>query len=398
MLCARSKPPRNVMAIVAVFLAIPPSGSADVIVGTSDLLYGHIAAISSEGVQIATGCQAGSPTFIKWDQIRSVVFDDNCQPHNVNPPSAGLLPCNEQRQSLFRVYSATDDSSTYGTGVKLRGDKLQVALPSTRGLIVGAKTGVSAIARQQVCPSSLAQQATSLPGFCLEPFQVAVNWSLEPAMPNTVFSRGFALFVERLPPQSDGPELDSRGAMQTALTVWTSGLLKYRKELGPEVNAFLAKSVSRSEHFMLLVAPQVIKIACQDNANLIVRLSFARGGDFSRSDADYLAKSQIEGRTVLINAADHKFSYSLSRKTEPGAFDLVTVFAHELGHSFGLPDKYLGPSIASIMNPDKLAPECTEEDAKDLAKALAKSLQGTSAGYFNATQCGGLRIRAMGAR
>lgn len=136
----------------------------------------------------------------------------------------------------------------------------------------------------------------------------------------------------------------------------------------------------------------MIQVVCKENASLIVRVSAARGGDFPKADADYLAKSQIEGRTVLLNEADHRFEYTLTRKVDPGGYDLIWVLAHELGHSFGLPDEYLGPEHPSIMNPDTRPLEITEDDALALGKSLEQSIRGATPGYFNATQCGGLKV------
>ena len=126
---------------------------------------------------------------------------------------------------------------------------------------------------------------------------------------------------------------------------------------------------------------------------MIVRVSVACGGDFGPGDSSYLAKAQIEGRTVFLNAADHRFGYALNRQIAAGAYDLIRVLAHELGHSFGLQDEYLGTEVPLIMNPDTKPMEITERDATAFASALEKSVKGTTPGYFNATQCGGLRVR-----
>jgi len=57
-------------------------------------------------------------------------------------------------------------------------------------------------------------------------------------MPNTLFTRGFAVFVETHPTQAQLPSLDIEGALGTALTVGTSGLVKYVDKLGPAIGAY----------------------------------------------------------------------------------------------------------------------------------------------------------------
>jgi hypothetical protein len=298
--------------------------------------------------------------------VRSIVFDGECHEHEITPPTAGLLPCSQARVPAFKIYTPGDQPAIYATGFQLQDKLVRIALPNNQGSLAGAQQNVSALARVQACPTEFAPPAAHPSSFCFEPVQFAVNWSLDPAMPNTVFTRGFAVFVQTLPEHTTAQALDIRGALGTALTVWTSGLLKYKDKLGPTVASYLQTTVSRSSSFVLLTPPQVIQVVCKENASLIVRVSAARGGDFPKADSDYLAKSQIEGRTVLLNEADHKFEYTLTRKVDPGDYDLIWVLAHELGHSFGLPDEYLGPDHPSIMNPDTRPLEITEEPSRSV--------------------------------
>jgi hypothetical protein len=44
------------------------------------------------------------------------------------------------------------------------------------------------------------------------------------------------------------------------------------------------------------------------------------------------------------------------------------------------------------MNPDTRPLEITEQDALALGKSLEQSIRGTTPGYFNATQCGGIKV------
>lgn len=384
--------------IFASFAALiaAPALRADVVVGDAAVTYPVVSATSAL-ITMKTGCDSGVPITIPWGQVRSIIFDGECREHEITRPTAGLLPCSQARLPAFKIYPTGDQSAIYATGFQLQDKLVRIALPDNQGSLSGPQQNVSALARVQACPTELSPPAAHPSSFCFEPVQFAVNWSLDPSMPNTVFTRGFAVFVQTLPEHVTAPALDIRGALGTALTVWTSGLLKYKDKLGPTVASYLQTTVSRSSSFVLLTPPQVIQVVCKENASLIVRVSAARGGDFPKADSDYLAKSQIEGRTMLLNEVDHKFEYTLTRKVNPGDYDLIWVLAHELGHSFGLPDEYLGPDQPSIMNPDTRPLEITEQDALALGKSLEQSIRGTTPGYFNATQCGGLRVsRATG--
>ncbi len=394
---SRSLKPRTSLFLFVATLQLPHGAVADVVVGETTVTYGTVVSATAGQVNVRIGCSGEGTTPIRWDEIRSIVFDSECREHEVNPPSAGLLPCTQARIAAFRIYPGGGQPVLYAGGIQLQGDLARIALLSDEGTLTGPRQSLSSLARLRVCPTELTE-APPPAAFCFEPVQRAVNWSLDPAMPNTVFTRGFAVYLETRPAGARAPQLDIRGALGTALTVWISGLLKYKEKLGPTVGAFLQSTVSRSTSFTLLTPPQVIQVKCRENASMIVRVSAARGGDFAAADSGYLAKAQIEGRTVLLNAADHRFTYALNRRVNQGEYDLIWVMSHELGHSFGLPDEYLGADVPSIMNPDTRPPEITERDAVSLARSLEKSVKGTTPGYFNATRCGGLRIGRIASR
>ena len=76
--------------------------------------------------------------------------------------------------------------------------------------------------------------------------------------------------------------------------------------------------------------------------------------------------------------------------------NLITVFVHELGHSFGLPDRPHSPQ-PSVMdveyvadNLDKLI-KPTEVDLRAFAAVLKATIAGSKPGVFNISKCAGLQ-------
>src|SRR5438067_1239732 len=128
-------------------------------------------------------------------------------------PTAGLLPCEQERVNVFKVYRSAGEGAIYGGGFQLQGAVVRIILRNNEGILTGPKQAVSALARVRACPTELTEFAAPLAPFCIEPVQFAVNWSLAPAMHNTVFTRGFAVFVETHPATTQAPPLDVRGAL-----------------------------------------------------------------------------------------------------------------------------------------------------------------------------------------
>ena len=138
---------------------------------------------------------------------------------------------------------------------------------------------------------------------CYEPNQLAVNWSADPVADNKIFTRGFSIYV--VVDSSDGdswtnprtPDPDSiRLAFGTALTDWTSSLLRIRDSLDPP------SKVGR-RHFLL----RRCDIACSrrpGNCTSLPSKCALRRSLGARSQRllpveraeSYVAKAAVEGR------------------------------------------------------------------------------------------------------
>lgn len=109
-----------------------------------------------------------------------------------------------------------------------------------------------------------------------------------------------------------------------------------------------------------------------------------------RSSADI---HKVQGRTRLINAANHRLDVALGRapRLDGGKYNLISVLTLELVHDFGLPDICDGsPSIMSA-SVRSMSNEPTDADARQLVRILLREIRGGPPGEMNFANCAGLR-------
>jgi hypothetical protein len=275
------------------------------------------------------------------------------------------------------------------------GGMLRGILYGKQGDVVFSRKDVESIQPEDACPTYISD--LELPNqVCFEPVQWAANWSTEPVFNNQIFTKGFAIYINPETPISDDVRRDIRTAFGTAVNIWASLLFDHRKELSPGVAAYIAQSTSSSEHVTLFTPPQVIEVQCRDDALIVVDWFNQKNKVFPRGEG-YIARAQLKGRTVLMNAYENVFGYQaqLLKPLTPGDVNLVSVFVHEFGHCLGLPDE--ATDATSVMNPEHIVAEIgvavwpTASDFDRLRTSLEATIQGTSAGYFNVKDCAGLR-------
>jgi hypothetical protein len=385
---------RRLPDLALLVMLIAPAARADIVMTSNTTYFGHVLSRGAS-VTLAEGCDLSRKRTFPAKDVRAIVIDPaHCLPYQTQLPSAGLGGTCDRRFDVLEVTFTDSPAHLFADDVLIDGEAVHLDL-GTRGMLHGPTRKIRWILSRQVCPATIEQQAIpALPDFCHEPFQVAVNFSAAPVLTNRIFTKGVSIIV-----QFDGQLSDSektavreqiRSAIQTAITHWTSVLQQHRADLTPELAQYVESIIARSSKYMLLTAPQVIAVECPADAMLQVRWLSNDDVIFPTCD-DYLAKAQIEGRTIAVNARDFAFQFDLRGRTvmPAGVYDLTTVMLHELGHAFGL--RHAPPNTLSVMAEVDPYDEPTDYDAASFVAVLAAQIKGSRTGELNPESCGGLR-------
>jgi hypothetical protein len=189
------------------------------------------------------------------------------------------------------------------------------------------------------------------------------------------------------------PSVRISPALLAALTLWASKLLTLKSKLDPKLAAYVDSSLGRSPSATLFVPPQVIRVECRENALVVLKIYHA--GYRNVFPKKTVALSQTEGRTILLNAAEFHYRWDLDVRAfvKDRLINLTTVMAHELGHSFGLPDVLDDGSVMNASSIEQnLAGGPSDQDGLNLIEILKKKITGTEPGEFNQARCAGLHL------
>jgi hypothetical protein len=374
---------------------------ADAVITADATKFGRIVSFDSNVMTLLSGCDSHDKVSIRWNDVLLLSFDTRCSPYPILPNPAGLERCSVQRVPGFRIeFQDSNTAPFFASKVSLKANgKAQFVSLKDQSAISGSREKLKSIAPVEVCPTSLAAEQTAPSSFCFEPAQFAVNWSPDPVFNNQVFTKGASIYVEVVGRLEELSEEDIRFAYQSAISLWAIALQKARASLAPELQKYIDNSTARGGKVTLFTTPQVIRVRCPDNALAVVKWYAERGDVFTLERRDYVAMSQVEGRTVLLNANDNVFGVARDNKVMTGTIvSLISVFVHELGHSFGMPDRPHSAEI-SVMDPDYVIDNLnktvspTQFDTQAFAALLKASITGAAPGVFNAQGCAGLRRR-----
>jgi hypothetical protein len=392
---------RSILVFSSFLLSafFPALLQADVVVTQDATKFGAVLSFDGTGVSVRTGCNGNQTALIAWSEILLVTLDAKCEAHPVEINPAGLQRCEQKRIGGFRVRFRNLSQPFFAVKATLQatGKIFLLSMTDESGLS-GPRDDVESVQPIDVCPKSLPAKQVWPKSFCHEPKKIAVNWSPGPVFNNHIFTKGGAIYIDVIGELGGLSPEDILFAYQTALSLWTYALQDRRSSLPLELQKYIDQSTSRSASVSLFTPPQVVRVDCMDNALSVVKWYSQRANVFPLEASDYVAMAQVQGRTVLLNANDNAFVVS-REYWKPLAADkvsLLTVFIHELGHSFGLPDKPHS-SGASVMDPDYVVRNLnatvspTAEDAAALVGVLKESIEGSAPGIFNAKGCLGLR-------
>jgi hypothetical protein len=389
------KPSDLIVALLTLVACAPGAATrADVVVTVGATAFGRVAKLTASDVELLDGCAGAHSQSLPWSAVKAVVFDVQCSPYDVVLPTAGLQPpCATSKVLVFQVNVKGQDAPLFGRAVTLARGIAHVELIDDSGTLHCAAGELVQVLPKTMCPSVLPRTFKWPPVFCFEPRQLAVNFSRDAVWNNSIFTKGFSIYLEHDCEGGGAPLPDVREAFQTAITYWTSALFEKRATAGEALRSYLEGIFPKSEKLGMLVPPQVVQVQCVESAQIVLKWYGQRSAAFPL-EREYVAKAQLEGRTILVNAADFDFLYSLQRPPfalSARQYDLTTVLLHELGHCFGLPDRDDGDP--SVMNASEPADAPMGADGSALMTVLEASVKGSDPGVLHPTLCRGLRPR-----
>ena len=383
-----------------MLLAATSVAHADLIDTGTETYYGHVVQIANGELLFDQACQHGSRHSVDLKSVERVELNSKCTKYASAHPAAGLVACAKPLLDVWGLRFGGYADPIFATAFVLHTDRtFQAELALGSGMLTGTATHLRSAVRTKACPDDVKPLTTSPAGTCFEPRQWAANWAPQQVYNNAIFTKGFALRIEhvdaqgRPAPQDADAATDIREAMGTALTHWASTLQRHKELLDDSLRQYLASILSCSTGGMcLLTPPQVIQVACPASAMFVIQVHHEHDAAFTTAERSYVAKAQVEGRTIFVNAADFHFR-SDNRMTvflADHKVNLVTVLTHELGHAFGLSHREGDPN--SVMSPANPAASPSADDARAFIAALKRSVEGAKPGSLDPTSCAGLRV------
>lgn len=224
------------------------------------------------------------------------------------------------------------------------------------------------------------------------------DYTQKPIFANQIFTKGFGVYVlfqsKKKPDKfiRDSIENSILNGFRVALTNWGIALVMNKDSLSAEIKKYLDNYSFENGNNYTYNAPMVFKVDCIENANFVIQVYFKKGKKF-KDDKSVLAKAQIKGRTIIVNMQTHLICYKqglFDVYFPNNEFNIVPILAHELGHCFGLIHDTSGLSIMAITTKN-IARYPTQKDGLNFTKILVLKLRGTNPGYFNPTECAGLK-------
>ncbi len=394
----------NICFFFTLFLYFGSTNTeADVLVESDGTHFGRILQITDEGNFIfAPSCnESRVKTFVKGS-VKFHLFDANCKAHPFKLPTSPFQLCDQEKIKGYNVIF-TDGSSRFADDVRLKNGRVLLIFYGQSVTLQGPAKVVKSITAAQVCPSSITDEINAPTGYCKEPFGIQrTDFSVKPIFNNQIFTNGLTVFFEEVGSgKSDLRASLVSEALGNALMMWMSALQDIRPTLVPPLSGYVDSLLHKAGNHTVLIPPQVLQVHCKDNAVMIVRFYKVRDEQLFPEKARYVAKAQLEGRTILLNGVDFGYRNDLNTSdlVKEAKINLVILFAHELGHSFGLPDADKESHKLSIMNVESVVRNLVGRpqkiDGLDFAAILKKTVRGSGPGVFNPSECTGFKFPSI---
>lgn len=382
------------------------ASAADVLSLRSSAIAGKVLSIDTKNILFSHQCNATKTISVPWSDVAEITFDDNCDASlSITQFSESPL-CESDPIRVFELEMAQGHDTVFAEGFALIDGRVHFSLFDPPVNVHGPESKIRTVKQQLVCRESVPYTGTFDQHFCVERKQYAVLFDYDTPLSNRILTNGFSfhLKVDGTPPEDfdvDSVAEDIRRAFQVGLTLWLEGLRENKRLVDTETQEFLGSRVFPfANGATLVLSPQVVRVGCPDTAIFQVIL-ITENNDVFKKNSSFLAKAQIEGRTIALNFADFPcqkteikfYGENKSPKFNLGdnCINLLPIMTHELGHAFGL--RHLdGNESLDLMDSrfSRKALVPTIRDIEAFASVLSKSIKGDSPGVLAFESAGGV--------
>lgn len=384
--------------LLLVSLACSTRTMADTLILSDRLVYGRLVSIGLADVTFATQC--GPTQKFPRSAVQQVQRNGSCKPKPIRPSSAGGDLCRDVPLELTEV-QLRDPVQTFDVSeFAMFGGRIHLRSADGATQFHGSDKRFVSMRRSLVCRNEV-RDIASLPGFCKEDTQHAINFGSDALFPNRILTRGISFYLEDDRgsgiDRSDQNAIEIRLAFGNAVTQWMGALQDLGNDLPTAVRPVLNAMISHSPNgYTMLAPPQVVQVGCRDTAMFVVRFVADSAKSMVIDGRVKAARAELKGRTIWINGktypcwkADLTQNLWLPQQSlaNQACANLTPIIAHELGHAFGLVGHQNLPG-ASIMDTSLRIAYPTHADALSLANILLQPTTGSAAGRMDMDAAG----------
>lgn len=360
-------------------------------------IQGELVSRDTAGITFDINCD-GKSTRILFEnsQVIAVELNEGCDETVDEIRTFPKMPiCSTPPLRTTAVEFVGGGETLYAQGVVIDNERIHLHLFDPLVNAHGPLTTIKKMTDMYVCREIVSYRSDFESEYCVEPQQFAAEFDYGAPLSNKILTNGFSLYMKTVGDFSDEQLMsiskDVYSAFSTALTLWLTGLRDNNHLVDEVTRTFLDSRVSTTTSgHQLFLPPQVIQVQCPDTAVFQVMI-IGSGSNFFEKNRRFLAKAQIEGRTIALNfvtfpcqQTEVKF-YGEKKNprylVSPGCINLLPIVAHELGHAFGI--EHLDENGLDDLMDSKLKQAALKPSIRDLeafAEVLKKSIVGDKPG------------------